>query len=548
VNVAHADRTEFAAGVPHRAAGSLGDVRRQLLAAIAAMAIGPVLVALTVFAPVGLGALTSAVPLLRLVVAAVGAVCLLFAARSLRQLSRAFAEFERANLGLQRLYETARADSLRDGLTGLGNHRAFQEELARQVDWQQRYRVRVSLLLIDIDNLKLVNDAEGHAVGDARLQRMGQLIRDNARFSDRAFRVGGDEFAVLMPHTDAEGAQEIAERLLRAATGSDLGLTFSAGISTCPRFATSRDSLYAQADAALYWCKRHGRRSVAVFESDRDEERPGVGHGQSAALLQLIADRRLDPVFQPIVDLATGEILGYEGLTRPNDPTFPNPGLLFQAAEETGHSVELDAVCFEVVVGRAAHFLAPDKLLSVNLSPRTLEAPDFSVAGLLGLIAAEGLAPNRLIVELTEREHVLDHRTLQRNLMQLQQAGIRIAADDVGAGNAGLRLLSQFQFDIVKLDLSLVQEGARSDSSRAVLRSLRDLAARWNAFVIAEGIETREQLTLVRELGMHAGQGFLLGRPGTNVHLSRLDLADIEAGVMLLQSAGAPRIEAAPAA
>jgi diguanylate cyclase (GGDEF)-like protein len=459
-----------------------------------------------------------------------------------QQILRPAEQLETSRRELKQMYEAARADSLHDALTGLGNHRAFQEELNRQIEWYKRYKVPVSLLLIDLDELKVVNDSEGHAAGDEQLQRMGQLISKVVRFSDRAFRIGGDEFAILMPHTDPEGAMHLSRRLSKAASRYERPLPFSGGISTCPDLAKTRQDLYAQADAALYWCKRHGRGSIDTFQPERD--RPAhtpAGEDQLAAIVRVIAERQLRAVYQPIVDLRTGVVLGYEGLTRPTEGApFSNPGQMFEAADEVGHTVELDAACFDIVVATAARTIPRDKLVSVNLSPRTLEAPEFSVANLMAVLGAHGMEPGRLIVELTERENVLDIQTLRHNLAELRAAGIRVAADDVGAGNAGLRLLSQFRFDIVKLDLSLVQDGAQRDSSQAVLRSLRDLAGRWGAFVIAEGLETREQLTMVRELGMSAGQGYLLGRPGTNVELARLDLDDLEAGMLHMQNAAGP--------
>ncbi len=143
--------------------------------------------------------------------------------------------------------------------------------------------------------------------------------------------------------------------------------------------------------------------------------------------------------------------------------------------------------------------------------------------------------PGRVVVELTEREKVEDATRLQVNLAALQRARVRITADDVGAGNAGLRLLSQIRFDIVKIDLSLVQDGAERDSSQAVLRSLRDLASRWGASVIAVGLETVSQLRSVREMGMAAGQGYLLGRPTADTALRHMDLSVIEAGGQVLE-------------
>jgi EAL domain-containing protein (putative c-di-GMP-specific phosphodiesterase class I) len=186
-----------------------------------------------------------------------------------------------------------------------------------------------------------------------------------------------------------------------------------------------------------------------------------------------------------------------------------------------------------VVAGARA--LPADQLLTVNISPRTVEAPHFSADSLLVVLARYGIAPERVVVELTERETVEDITRVQANLTAIQRAGMRIAADDVGAGNAGLRLLSQLRFDIVKIDLSLVQEGSERDSSRAVLRSLCDLASRWGASVIAEGIETVSQLRTVRQLGLSAGQGYLLGRPVPDPVMTMVDLGAIEAGGMVLQ-------------
>ena len=246
-------------------------------------------------------------------------------------------------------------------------------------------------------------------------------------------------------------------------------------------------------------------------------------------------------MFQPIVDMATGDVVGFEGLTRPAPGApFTNPGLLFEAAERGGPDRGAGRRLLRDDRRGRARAIPRDRVVSINLSPRTMEAADFSVAGVLAVLASHDLDPGRVILELTERETVLDLDRLRDNLAELQRAGVRIAADDVGAGNAGLRLLSQFRFDIVKVDLSLVQEGANNDASRAVLRSLRDLAQRWGAFVIAEGIETPTQLRVVRELGLAAGQGFLIGRPGTIVDLPPVDLVGLEQGHLMMQNAPVP--------
>jgi diguanylate cyclase (GGDEF)-like protein len=445
---------------------------------------------------------------------------------------------EQSRIEIRRLYEVARADSLRDALSGLGNHRAFQEELDRQIESYDRYRVPVALLLIDLDNLKLVNDSRGHAGGDELLREMGRLIASSTRFADRSFRVGGDEFAILMPHTTESGALDFARRLQHHALergGSQPAISFSGGISACPSLTTTRAQLYAQADAAMYWCKRHGRASVDVFNPERDHAASLQANAEtSAAIARVIGERLVQPVYQPIVDLVSGAVVGFEGLSRPSpDSGFADPASMFAAAESAGRTVELDLACLHAVVA-GARAMPPDQLLSLNLSPRTLEAPHFSADALLSILGRYGIAPGRVVVELTEREVVEDTSRVQATLASLQRVGVRIAADDVGSGNAGLRLLSQMRFDMVKIDLTLVQQGTHSDSSHAILRSLTDLAGRWGAAVIAEGIETVGQLRMVRQLGLTGGQGYLLGRPMPSPVLATVDLAAIESGTLIL--------------
>jgi diguanylate cyclase (GGDEF)-like protein len=449
-----------------------------------------------------------------------------------RQVVRPAEELEASRGRLQSMYETARMDGLQDLLTGLGNHRAFQEEVDRQLDLARRYSTPLSLVLIDLDDFKQVNDTSGHAAGDNLLAEMGRLTQVTIRSTDRAFRIGGDEFAILMPHTDAEGARVVGRRLLASALetrpGSSLAtsFSFSVGISSFPAMAVDRRQLSAQADSALYWAKAHGRTMVQVFDPARHRNLGAdqAGPDLSASVADLAAKRNLRAVYQPIVELRSGRVLGYEALARPApDSGFANAGELFAAAEACGRQTELDQTCLEVVIAGAAG-LSSESILSLNVSPRTLEAPEFNVVGLIRLLERYGITPNRVILELTERATVDDLGRLRHNVAAARAAGLRIAADDVGAGNAGLRLLSQMQFDIVKIDLSLVQGGPQQETSLAVLSSLNELAQRWGAWVIAEGVETPEQLELIRNLGISAAQGYLLGRPGQALDVGSVDL------------------------
>jgi diguanylate cyclase (GGDEF)-like protein len=480
-------------------------------------------------------------PLVSLVVLVILAMAMIGLALWMsQQVLRPAEALEQSRSELQRMYEAARADSMRDGLTGLGNFRAFQEELERQVEGFRRYQVPVALMVVDVDDLNLLNESEGHAAGDEVLREMGHLIGQVARYTDRSFRIGGDKFAVLMPHTDTEGALQMGQRLLVTAghpKASGHPIRFSAGVSACPALATTRSQLFTQASAALAWCKRHGRGSVDAFDPVRDRDADQQASGELSASIMRVANKGLlHAVYQPIVELSSGVVIGFEGLIRPAPETgFSDPLTLVTSAASVGRSVELDHACI-ATIAREARGMNHQQLLSINVSPRFLEAPQFSVEWIINVLRAEGVEPSRVIVELTEREYVEDLAHLKRNLTALQRAGVRIAADDVGAGNAGLRLLSQFRFDIVKLDLSLVQDGTQRDSTRAVLRSLRELAARWGSYTIAESLETISQLQSVREIGVAAGQGYLLGRPTALPNFAHVDLALIEAGGVVMQS------------
>jgi diguanylate cyclase (GGDEF)-like protein len=521
-------------------------LRMRLRLALITMALVPVLL---VFSLAGgsLAAVVNGAPLpvepLALVVG-LSAFLIAVAMWMSRQVLRPAEQLARSHADLAALYETVKGNSLRDPLTGLGNHRAFQEEVDRQLEWYRRYKVPFALLVFDLDNFKSVNEAEGHAAGDELLREMGRLIAQVTRYADRSFRIGGDNFALLMPHTDAAGANDLGRRLLERALQPRAGgrpMAFSGGISVCPASATTRSQLLAQAEAALHWCKRHGRSLIDVFDPVRDREANQLATGEVAATIsRVIHDGMLGTAYQPIVDLTTGVVVAFEGLTRPfRESGFADPSSLFAAADSVGRSVELDLACIETLV-RNAVGLGPQQLLSVNVTPRFLEVRNFNLEWLLAVLRRYSLEPSRVIIELTERETVDDIGSIQGNLAALQRAGIRVAADDVGAGNSGLRLLSQVRFDIVKLDLVLVQDGTRHEASRAVLRSLRDLASRWGAYMIAEGVETVGQLHAVREIGVVAGQGYLLSRPMPEPRLASVDVRLIEAGgaVMSVRPAG----------
>jgi diguanylate cyclase (GGDEF)-like protein len=437
-------------------------------------------------------------------------------------------ELDEERTGLRQAYDRARLDALRDGLTGLGNHRAFQEELDEGLAEARSRRQSMTLLMLDLDDLKKVNDTSGHAAGDELLRTLARTLGAVLRRGDRAYRIGGDEFAIILPNTDPEEGHAVARRILATTVNGEHGAPFSVtvGVATYPETSSDRQQLIHHADAALYWGKRHGRTDVQLFDPRRhgvaDDDRPLAD--LASAVARVASEGLLTPVFQPIYSLATGEPVGFEGLVRPTDgSTFPNAGALFAAAESARRTVELDIAAARAVLA-AVGPLDAGRYLSVNLSPRTLEADASIVHELLALARRARIEPSQLVVEITERESVEDLDRLRSSLATLRRFGVRIAADDVGAGNAGLRLLSDVEFDIIKVDLSLVRSGTERTPSQAVLMALQQFAQRQGRSTVAEGIETPEQLAAVTELGFDSGQGYLLCRPRPDTLVTNLDL------------------------
>lgn len=522
------------AGGPAGSGGRVDRIRKRLILAL----LGPFGILMSVatiegFAPAGPSRTSTAI----IVLVSAAVVLPMLMAWLARGILREVDALEVERGELSELYGRASHEALIDGLTGLGNHRAFQDELARQLDFAKRQRTPLALLLVDVDDLKQVNDTQGHVGGDRLLEAVGRLTAAVLRRSDRAFRVGGDEFALLLPNSDVNTGLAVARRILASALNggdpSDVieSFSLSIGVSAFPSPSTESHYLYRNADAALYWCKRHGRTAVVAF----DPGRHGAASDDrsvaelSAAVGTVLAARALRPVYQPIFSMMTGEPIGFEGLIRPTDGApFSDASSLFAAAEAADRTVELDLACLEIVAA-GVHLPDAETYVSVNLSPRTLESNLFHPGELKAIFHRHGIPLERVVLELTERERVEDLEQLKKNVEACRRAGMRLAADDVGAGNAGLRLLSEINFDIVKIDLSLVQGGTMHDPSHGVLRAIQELAKQWRVSIVAEGVETAAQLTVVRTLGISAAQGYLLGRPAGATTAEPIDLAALEA-------------------
>jgi diguanylate cyclase (GGDEF)-like protein len=421
---------------------------------------------------------------------------------------------------LMRAYRMVLRRATRDGLTDLPNVRAFQDEFPLEVAAAIRYGAPLALAVLDVDDFKLINDRHGHPQGDATLKRVASILRE-ARVGDRPYRIGGDEFALLLAHTDADGARTLAARLCRKL--ADAGVKVSIGVSGL-RPGLQADTLRAEADAALYEAKRHGGNGSAHF-NDLGEHLAVLTAEKKEAVRRLTDEGRLTTEFQPIWNIKTQTLLGVEALTRPDRSyALSGPAEAFDVAEQIGRVHQLDVLCVTNAL-RVAPQLEPDVLIFVNLSPLTLDLDADGDDWLRAAVEHAGLTPQRVVVEVTER---FGGRTASvvRCLHRLRQQGFKIAVDDVGTGNSGLEMLRTIKAEFVKLDRSIVTAAATEPGARAVLMAMATFARQTGALVIAEGIEDEDTLWFLRTLDeqefdsepvVQGGQGFGLGRPSPNL-------------------------------
>jgi diguanylate cyclase (GGDEF)-like protein len=421
----------------------------------------------------------------------------------LGQLSRDFdamaADLEENN---QRLEELAH----RDPLTGLANHRRFQEVLGKELALAREHGRPLAVVILDIDDFKRINESRGHPFGDELLFSAAASLRSAMRGIGVVARVGGDEFGLVVP--DAGGSRalalaEAARTAVESAAAMRGSLRCSAGIACYPEDARNAGALLQLADGAVSWAKDSGRGCSRRYDPEHvfvvtDEQREDFS--------ELIAQPgAVQPVFQPIVSLASGEAVGFEALARfEGKPALP-PSWWFAQAHRFGLGGALEAEAVRVALVTTER--PPGSFLSVNLSPSALASREI-----------RDQLPDDLhgvVIEITEEERVLDVDALHRHLDPLRARGARIAVDDAGEGYAGLQQVMSMRADIIKLDRALVADVHADPAKIALIGSLVHFARSTNAVICAEGIETLDELRVLIHLGVAYGQGWALGRPGT---------------------------------
>ena len=392
-----------------------------------------------------------------------------------------------------------------DPLTGLGNYRAFHEQLERAVGEARVLGSVLSVVALDLDHFKAINDTYGHAEGDKLLQVTAVALSRTVRDGDFVARVGGEEFALLLRGATPDAAAALAERCRAVLAGLEVPgapLSCSAGVASFPNHGKDPTQLLESADGALYWAKRSGRNRTRLYDPKHvaalslKEQRREV-----EALLE--CEVPFAVVFQPLMEMATGRVAGYEALVRFAGSFKRPPDVWFAQAHRCGLGASLEARAIRAAL--AVPNRPAGTFLALNVSPAALLSPQ-----------VQGALPDDLadiVIELTEHEAFAEDGALELALSALKRRGARIALDDAGAGHAGLLQLIQIRPDILKIDRSLIAYIHEDPSKIALLDALARFATTTGAAVCAEGVENLAELRALVGFDVTYAQGYALARP-----------------------------------
>jgi diguanylate cyclase (GGDEF)-like protein len=411
-----------------------------------------------------------------------------------------------------------------DSLTGLLDRRRFRAELDQYVSFSARYGGRGAVMIIDIDSLKQINDTYGHHAGDNLIRQVAEVMRERVRATDIVARLSGDEFAILMPQTDVEGALHLGEDL-RAQIAESIQPTPDADPATISVGVTmfggekgvGAEAVLVAADHAMYRAKEGGRNKIALFrDPDEPQRDPERRQTTAARIRDALTDDRLSLHTQPIRSLASGGIERYELLLRmtSEEGELLPAASFIEAAERSGMIQELD----RWVVGRALELLAEREQqgaplsLHVNISGASLT--DISVLEFIERRLDEGGAdPSRCTFEITETANVYDYERATGFADRLTEFGCQVAIDDYGAGFGPFHYLKRIPFDLIKIDGSFVRDMPRSDADQLTVQAIVQIARGLGKTTIAEYVQDDQTAEMLREYGVDMAQGYHLGRP-----------------------------------
>lgn len=410
-----------------------------------------------------------------------------------------------------------------DSLTDLPNRILLNDRMFQAIALAHRHKKKLALLFLDVDRFKHINDSLGHAVGDRLLQSVARRLAACVRKSDTVSRQGGDEFVILLSEmTHARDAAVIAEKILLTIAEPhhikehELHVTASIGIVTYPDDGTQAETLMKNADVAMYHAKDAGRNTYQFFKPDmnfRAIERQAVENGLRHALER----QEFLLHYQPKIDLRTGLIVGVEALIRWRHPErgLVSPAQFIPVAEECGFIVPIGRWVLREACRQAREWKEcglPRLRIAINISSVELRDKDF-VAGVRRILAKTGLEPHDLELELTETFLMQDSKSTAAVLQDLKDIGVHLALDDFGTGYSSLSYVKRFPIDTLKIDQSFVRDIVTDADDASIVSAVISMGKSLHMRVIAEGIESREQLEFLQKHGCPFGQGYLFSPP-----------------------------------
>ncbi len=417
----------------------------------------------------------------------------------------------------------AMRDAYQDSVTGLPNRALFLDRLNHALATAARHGTGVTVLFIDLDRFKDVNDSLGHAAGDELLAWFAQRVREALRADDTAARLGGDEFAILLEGTGGAAAGEVVAARLTAAlqepvrlAGREVFAFASIGIASSDAALLTADEVLRNADLAMYRAKRNGGRMAVRYEARMHSETIDALE-LGSDLHRVVARDELRLQYQPLIDLSSGAVVAVEALVRWDHPTrgVIAPNVFIPIAERNGRIAEigewvLRRACADTAAWRASSL--PRLRISVNVSARQLD--DTGFVDLVARVLAEtGLPPDALTLEVTESVLMRDPLHAINYLGPLKALGVRLAIDDFGTGYSSLAALQHFPADQLKIDKAFIGTMHASPEGLAIVRTVVELARTLRMETVAEGIESSEQYDSLRQLPCDLGQGYFFARP-----------------------------------
>ena len=413
-----------------------------------------------------------------------------------------------------------------DELTGLANRTLLVDRFTQTSSRALRSGHQLALLVLDLDRFKNINDTLGHSTGDKVLIEISNRLTDQARGGETITRYGGDEFVVLLSDVqDSSTTAFAAQRILDIISepieveGRTLHVTCSLGVAMWPDNGKDLPSLLSHADAAMYNAKEHGRDRFQFFTDELNAQNQKRMVMESD-LHKAIENKEFELYYQPQININNGHIFGTEALIRWNHPQqgLIPPTQFIPLAEETGMILAIgqwvmETACQQAIIWDQKGY--HDLLMSINVSVRQLEEPDFDML-LRQILKKTGLKAESLELEITETTMMQDPENMIKILALLKQVGVRLALDDFGTGHSSLSYLQRFSFDKLKIDRSFINDVSESEDAAAIAKTIGAMAKSLHLEIIAEGVETQQQIDFLIECGCDQAQGFFYSQAVTS--------------------------------